>query len=159
MPLLKLLLTISLLCTILFSASYQYNFGHHVAPRYIHTYVRMSIRTYTYCIRTCIATHTYIVPHTYVVTYKTINIRIHYISDDDKYCRIVHVSTIVLEIYTFGTSLLLWWLCKKLAILATYVVIMIQKVRSTTYVYAYISKCETEILTLVITVQIFYPVA
>ena len=34
-------------------------------------------------------------------------------SDDDD-CRIVHVSIIVLGIYTFGTSLLLWWLCKKL---------------------------------------------
>ena len=35
-------------------------------------------------------------------------------SDDDKYCRIVHVSIIVLGIYTFGTTLLLWWLYKKL---------------------------------------------
>ena len=36
-------------------------------------------------------------------------------SDDDEYCRIVHVSIIVLGIYTFGTSLLLWWLYTKLA--------------------------------------------
>ena len=35
--------------------------------------------------------------------------------DDDEYCRIVHVSITVLVIYTFGTSLLLWWLYKKLA--------------------------------------------
>ena len=32
--------------------------------------------------------------------------------DDDKRYRIVHVSIIVLGIYTFGISLLLWWLYK-----------------------------------------------
>ena len=37
------------------------------------------------------------------------------ISDDDECSRIVHVSIIVLAIYTFGTSLLWWWLCTKLA--------------------------------------------
>ena len=35
-------------------------------------------------------------------------------ADDDDYCSILHVSIIVLAIYTFGTSLLLWWLYKKL---------------------------------------------
>ena len=33
-------------------------------------------------------------------------------SDDDEYCRVTHVSIIVLAIYTFGISLLLWWLYK-----------------------------------------------
>ena len=36
-------------------------------------------------------------------------------ADDDDYCSILHVFIIVLAIYTFGTSLLLWWLYKKFA--------------------------------------------
>ena len=40
---------------------------------------------------------------------------VHTYLDDDKQCRIVHVSIIVLAIYTFGTSLLFWWLYKKLS--------------------------------------------
>ena len=35
--------------------------------------------------------------------------------DDDEYCRVTHVSIIVLTIYTFGISLLLWWLYKGVA--------------------------------------------
>ena len=38
-----------------------------------------------------------------------------YVFADDDYRSILHVSIIVLTIYTFGTSLLLWWLYKKLA--------------------------------------------
>ena len=48
----------------------------------------------------------------YMRTYTMLCIYI-LISDDDEYCKIVHVSIIVLGIYTFGTSLLLWWLYKK----------------------------------------------
>ena len=40
---------------------------------------------------------------------------VHTYLDDDKHCRSVHVSIIVLAIYTFGTSLLFWWLYKKLS--------------------------------------------
>ena len=36
-------------------------------------------------------------------------------SDKDKHYRIVHVSIIVLGIFTCGTSVLLWWLYKNLA--------------------------------------------
>ena len=67
-------------------------------------------------LHTCIATYIHILlDHTYILhTYVRSCVCLHF-SDDNEYCRIVHVSIIVLGIYTFGTSLLLWWLHKKLA--------------------------------------------
>jgi len=45
-----------------------------------------------------------------VVTTYVHDVCVYLFSDEDKYYRIVHVSSIILGILTCGTSVLLWWL-------------------------------------------------
>ena len=64
---------------------------------------------------TCILMLTNVLDYSFLNCYMYVHTYAHLFSADNERCRIIHVSIVVLTIYTFGTSLAWWWLYKKLA--------------------------------------------